>query len=355
MGQKELKPLKPIAGPPSNATSKPSEGGRLDLIPTGSTLLNLALSDSIDGGFIKGSIVNIIGDSSSGKTFLAWSIFAEMVHDSQFDKYRLIYDEPERALQFQLANLFGEGIDRVDTSIASETIQDWYKNVMGVIKEDEPFVYVLDSFDALTSVEELERKDVGKGGWKTEKAIASSEILRQIVGRVKKTNSLIVVISQTRDNIGVAFGDKKSRSGGKALRFYSSHEIWMAVKKHLKRKNRDVGVRTRIRCKKNKLTGKLREAEFDILFDYGIDDVGSMVDWLLEETFWSGGGRSKVNTNGDFTNTTRDKLIDDIEANGMEWKLRDIVGQCWLEIEEEIKTRRKPKYGVGKSEEDDSE
>ena len=316
----------------------------LDLIPTGSALLNLALSDCVDGGFVKGSIVNIIGDSSSGKTFLAWSIFAEVIHDKQFVKYRLIYDEPERALQFQLANLFGKSISRVDTSIASETIQDWYKNIMEVIKDGGPFIYVLDSFDALTSVEELERKDVGKGGWKTEQAIASSEILRQIVSKVNETESLVVVISQTRDNIGIAFGEKKSRSGGKALRFYSTHEIWMAVKKPILRKKRNVGIRTKIKCKKNKFTGKLREAEFDILFDYGIDDVGSMVDWLLEETFWSGGGRSKINTNGDFEDAMRDNLIGSIESNNKEQKLRKIVGQCWNEIEEEISTNRKPKY-----------
>ena len=334
------------------ATMPPPQppAGRSDLIPTGSTLLNLALSDSIDGGFVQGSIVNIVGDSSSGKTFLVWSLFAEMLCRDRFDGYRLIYDEPEQALQFQLESLFGGKVDRVETNISSITIQDWYRNVMAVTKDESPFVYVLDSFDALTSDEEIERKDVGKGGWKTEKAIASSEILRQIVSKIKRTKSLIVVVSQTRDNIGVSFGEKKSRSGGKALRFYSTHEIWMAVKKHIPRKKRDVGVRTRVRCKKNKITGKLREAEFDILFDYGIDDVGSMVDWLLEETFWSGGGRAKVNTNGDFTDAARDKLIDDIEQNSMERKLQNIVGQCWLEIEEEIKTVRKPRYRINDGE-----
>jgi len=331
---------------PKTTSSGCGKSGRSVFMQTGSTLLNLALCDSIDGGFQRGSIVNIVGDSSSGKTFLAWSVFAELAHTDAFSKYRLIYDEPESALFFQLERLFGSGIsDRVDTSIVSVTIQDWYRNMMSVVESGEPFVYVLDSFDALTSEEELERKYVGKGGWKTEKAIASSEMLRQIVSKVSDTESLVVVVSQTRDNIGVAFGEKKSRSGGRALRFYSSHELWMAVKKHIKRKGRDVGVRTRVRCKKNKVTGKLRDVEFDIIYDYGIDDVGSMVDWLVDEGFWTGGGRARINTQGDFINATRDALISHIESVGEEWKLRQIVGACWVEVEKEIRTKRKPRYG----------
>jgi RecA/RadA recombinase len=40
-----------------------------DLIPTGSTHLNLACSENPFGGFRKGRIVNIIGDSDTAKTY----------------------------------------------------------------------------------------------------------------------------------------------------------------------------------------------------------------------------------------------------------------------------------------------
>lgn len=327
---------------------------RPNLISTGSTLLNLRLSDSPYGGYVPGSIVNIIGDSSSGKSFLLWSMFAEVVNNPLYDGYRIIYDEPERALHFQLAKLFGPKIGRVEYDngekgswSASVTIQDWFLNVTKAIDEGTPFIYGLDSFDALTSEEELERNTVGKGGWKTEKAIASSEILRIIMSKLDRSKSLVVVLSQTRDKIGVMFGDKKTRSGGHALRFYSTHEIWTAVKKHIQNKNRDVGVDVRIKTKKNKLTGKLGEVEVPIIFDYGLDDIGSMVDWLIEEGFWKKPkGAKHIDTGRDFFNDfNRADLIAYIEKENLESKLISIVEESWNTIEESIKSNRKPKYG----------
>ena len=43
----------------------------VDLLGTGSTLLNLAISGKTCGGFPAGKYVFFVGDSSSGKTFLA--------------------------------------------------------------------------------------------------------------------------------------------------------------------------------------------------------------------------------------------------------------------------------------------
>ena len=329
-------------GPPS-----PSHTCSKALLPTGSTLLNLALRDTPYGGYVKGTVVNIIGDRSAGKTFLVWTMFAEMIKAGKvYAAYRLIYDEPEAALQFALENLFGKKIKQVVLE-QSDTIQDYYKRVMKELRSKKPVIDCLDSFDSLTSEEELERDGVGKGGYKTEKAIASGEILRQTVREVKNTESLIIVISQTRENIGVSFGSKKTRSGGKALGFYNTHEIWLRVVKPIKRKDRDVGVSVEARIKKNKYTGKLRQVEFDILFDYGVDDVGSMIDWMIKEKFWKKAKGDKtgiINTQGDFIDGNRNTLISHIEDNEDERELIALVAEHWREIESDIKTDRKPRY-----------
>jgi recombination protein RecA len=312
-------------------------------MPTGCSLLNLALSDNPYGGYVKGSVLNLVGDRSAGKTFLLWTLFAELIKMGL--PHRLVYDEPEAALQFALEKLFGTNISLVELEIRSETIQDFFRNVMGVIKHGGPFVYGLDSFDSLTSDEEIERADVGKGGWKTEKAIASGEILRQIVRSVHSTESLVAVVSQTRANIGVTFGSKTTRSGGKALGFYCTHEIWLRVIEPIYRKKREVGVSVEAKIKKNKMTGKLRTVQFDILYDYGVDDVGSMIDWLIKEKFWSvPKGKQIIDTQGDFPNSTKPKLVSHIEDNNLEKDLIKVTADCWKEIEDEIKTDRKPRY-----------
>ena len=53
-------------------------GKKLDLLPTGSTLLNLACADSPFGGYSMGSIVNLVSDSDVGKSILAMTTIADI-------------------------------------------------------------------------------------------------------------------------------------------------------------------------------------------------------------------------------------------------------------------------------------
>lgn len=331
--------------------SLPSIIDKSKLIPTGSTMLNLALSDDPYGGFLLGTINNIVGDSAAGKTFLLWTIFAEMVYSKRFDDYDLFYDEPEASLQFNINKLFGKSVEeRVIIDLISESVEAFHDNVMDKLDEGKkkkiitPFAYGLDSLDAICTEDEIDR-DIRKGTFGGQKPKLISEILRKIVQRIKDTNSILFVISQTRDNIGAMFGDKKTRSGGKALKFFSTHEMWMAVMGHIKRKERDVGVDVRVKVSKNKLTGKLRIVEFPIYYDYGIDDITSCIDFLITEKIWSE-TKGVVDTKGDFggLQAKREKIISHIEDNDIKKLLVDLVANVWYDVESSIATDRKPKY-----------
>ena len=334
--------------------SEDSSIGVLDrerLVPTGSTLLNLALSDDPYGGFYLGTIVNIVGDSASGKTFLLWTTLAELTYDERFDDHDLIYDEPEVALAFNINKLFGSKVEeRViiesvekGVQLPSSTVESLHDNLMLVCNQEIPFVYGHDSLDAISDEDELER-DIRKGTYGGKKPKLISEILRKVTQKISNTNSLLFIISQTRDNIGVSFGDKKTRSGGKALRFFSTHEIWMAVESHIKRKERDVGINALVKVKKNKLTGKLRTVSFPIYYDYGVDDVVSCIDFLLEEKRWHK-DKTKIITKDDFEDVSMPNLIDLIESSEENRKkLIEVTAETWREIEESITTDRPSKY-----------
>jgi len=328
------------------------------LIPTGSTLFNLALSDSIHGGFDGGKIINLIGDSSSGKTFIALSCFAEMAHNPAFEEYRFIYDDVEQANEFNIRYLFGEKTEsRIEEppNKHSNLIEDFRDNILSLLKEGEPFVYVLDSFDALSSEDEIKKvneqvkaREKGNkisGTYGMEKAKGVSQLLRMIKTSLNKTNSVLIIISQTRDNIGISFAEK-TRSGGKALKFYSTHEIWTAhvgyIKKKINDKDRKIGIRSRIKISKNKLTGKIHEVDVPIFYDYGIDDIRSCIEWMIEEGIWSSkGGVIKSN---EFPPMTMEKLIRYIEENNKEKTLKEIVETEWRIIQDNLKLNRKRKY-----------
>ena len=110
------------------------------------------------------------------------------------------------------------------------------------------------------------------------------QLFRQHIKRIEDTRLHLMIVSQVRENIGVTFGAKYTRSGGKAMDFYATHLLWLAQIKKLdrtiKKQKRVYGIQVKATCKKNKVGLPFREAEYTILFGYGIDDIAAMLDWL---------------------------------------------------------------------------
>jgi len=334
-----------------------------DLVPMGSTLVNLAMSDSIEGGAKKGTMVNVIGASHGGKTILALTAFAEANMKASFDNYKFIYDDVERANSFNMPYLFGDSTakrihsprpDKEDRF--SITVQHFQANIKYYTDKGIPFIYVLDSFDALDALEDqkktdemvdaIEKNKKVAGTYGMAKAKAGSIILRSTTNTLANSKSVLFIVSQVRDNVDPISFEKETRSGGRALKFYASHEMWMHSIKTIKRKDTVIGNTVRVRIKKNKLTGKVREVKFDVYYDYGIDDIGSCIDYLIEMGRWSGGGQAKINHNGDFPfeNCTKSKMIKAIETEGCYKDLQKLVGIEWKKFEDDLKLNRKTKY-----------
>lgn len=346
---------------------KEDNGKRIPLLSSGSTCLNLACSDSHRGAFALGSTVNIIGDSSSGKTLLAKTIIAEAARSKEFDEYLFIYDNVERVDHFDNEKLFGkQAVERTippkydretGNPSFSRTVEDFEYSLLYYLKKEQSFIYVVDSFDSLTSEVELAKADAilkaretGKemsGSYGAERAKEFSGLFRKLNGLLERSKSILFVISQTRDKIDSAFKEQ-TRAGGRALKFYSTHEMWLAgieiLTKTVKGKNRKIGQKVRVRVSKNKITGKPREVDFPLYYDYGIDDIRSCIDFLLSEKEWTGSAHS-INSKGFFDQTlTREGIIEKVEAEAKERALRRVVQQTWDDIEEALKLNRKRRY-----------
>lgn len=333
-----------------------------NFVSSGSTLLNLALTDMFDCGWQKGKMANLIGDSSAGKTFVTLTAFAEANMNNSFDNYKFIFDDAEHANEFDMEHLFGDEVaeriespnDKVEDG-NSETMEDFHDNLLMNIEKEQPFIYALDSFDALSTEaddEKIEEQRTArakgreaKGSYGMAKAKKSSEILRHVVGKLKKTNSILLIISQTRENLTPGSFEKKTRSGGKALKFYATHEVWLALGGTIKAKERIIGVNCIVTIKKNKITGKRRTVEFPIYYDYGIDDITSCIEFLIKEGYWKKVG-TKIDAQGfcGLEPSTMKAIINQIEDRGAEKKLQMLVAKAWKEIEDSLKLGRKSKY-----------
>jgi len=333
-------------------------------VSSGSYLLDLALSEQKDGGYLLGSVIQISAKDHVGKTLMALNMFAEAKNNKKFKDYKLILDEPEAAMNFPLDKMYGKGMKKRMTfvptpeeRVSPRTVQDWYHSITN--EKNYPCIYVLDSFDALTSDDDLNLKgDPGKGGYHLEKAIVASSTFPKIIGPLAKTNSLFFWISQTRANLGMGMEDD-TESGGRAIKFYRSYYIKLkkiqTLTKMVRGKKIVVGNMVEITIKKNKVTGKIRTITIPIYNDYGIDDLESMVDWLCERDFWDKPKKSAwIDCLGDFSKGldkdgnekrwTRKELILHIETEKLQQKLRGILYEKWMQYESEICTDREPRY-----------
>jgi RecA/RadA recombinase len=344
-----------------------------DYLSTGSTLLNLACSGKPDCGLAKGKYFWMAGSSASGKTFLTLTCFAEACKNPNWDDYDLIFDDVEGGALMDFDFYFGSKMaeriqpprsDEEDGSpIYSEIAEDFYYNLddrlSAVEKGDAPpFLYLLDSMDALSSKYEQEKFDENKkarrsgkeakGDYGDGKAKINSRWIRGIVARLRDTKSSLIVLSQVRDNIdGGMFDPRDITSGGRALKFYATWQLWSKpgskITTSVNGTDRQIGVNCRIAVKKNRLSGKEWTIELPIYHSYGIDDLGSCVDFLIKEKRWKKDRLLVVAPDFDFEGN-RYGLIKKIEDENLEFDLKDLVAEVWNEIEAKCRLERKPRY-----------
>lgn len=340
------------------------------LAPTGSTMLDLACSDGIQGGFCKGSINNVVGDSSSGKTILTLTSLACCAMSPSFDDYKLIYDCVERRDNFNKEHLFGKAAERIQPPmqnggpVYSKMVQDWLYTFDKLLKDNRPFIYILDSLDVLDEytqkkkrMEKAETISKGKSpkdDYGTFKARAFNDILRHIAEPLEQTESVVVIISQTRDAIGDMF-KTKTRSGGRALEFYCNHILWMSskgkIKKSARGKQRQIGGETKVKVTKNNLTGKQgKVVSFPIYPTYGVDDIGGMISFLVDEKEWKCSAE-KVTPSSKITASTwewkamkLDELATKVIEDNKREELKALVKDVWCDIETSLTLDRPARF-----------
>ena len=326
-------------------------------VSTGSTLLNLACTDHPDRGFRKGHYYLLVGTSSSGKTWLSLSCMAEASINPNFNGYRFILDDVERGALMNIRKFFGSKVDQRLETIHSYKIEDFYDNLDKANKKGKPFIYVLDSMDGLSSEAELakfaktrkarEKEKETAGSYGDGKAKVNSQSLRQALTPLKQSGSILIIINQNRDKL-TGFGGK-TRSGGNAMQYYACLEIWSDKKKELtkvyKGKDRQQGTLCSLRVRKNRVKGATnRYVQVPIYRTYGMDDVGSCIDYLISEKHWTKTKSGIINAPEFDFEGKRSKLINAILDNNNEVKLSRITANTWKEIENAIAIKRKPRY-----------
>jgi RecA/RadA recombinase len=277
-------------------------------LSTGSTQLDLAISDHYPGGVGEGRISHFWGGSSTAKSVIA----QEILGSAQRLGGHGVFEDTEGTLDLGRAKLFGmhvgkwldpqvmaDGLDVEDMAKACATdprftyrhpatIEELYdRDIAGLVglltkcNIKSPVAIGIDSVTALTNAAAL-GEELGKPSFGTARAKIFGEAFRKYLFPMASLGITMVAIDQSRDNIS-GYGPAEVYSGGNAITFYASTRVFLKMTAKLTNSyDQVIGIKCEFDVQKNKLAPPHRKGWFNLLFDVGIDDVTSNIEWLRE-------------------------------------------------------------------------
>jgi recombination protein RecA len=251
-------------------------------VSTGSTILDLAISNRKNGGFPVGRVCEITGLEQSGKSLLA----AHTLLNTQKKGGLAVYIDTENALSTEFLSAIGLNLKEM-LYVPLETVEDIFETVETIIEKvrssdkNRLVTIVVDSIAGASTKTEM-AADFDKDGYATAKALIISKAMRKITNLIGRERICLIFTNQLRQKLNApAFSDPWTTPGGKGIPFHASVRIRLssigAIKAKVNGQDTIVGSRVKAKLVKNRCGPPLREAEYEVYFDSGIDDYSS---WL---------------------------------------------------------------------------
>lgn len=270
---------------------KLSEIGKMEFISTGCYALNKIITGRFSEGIPVGGIVQLRGNSSTGKTLFATTFMSAAQkagwYVKMLDAENTFSPDWGEMLGIDPNTLLYSTPDSLESAFAD------VDNTVAQIREHDkttPIMLVIDSVAVLPTQEEMDRSEISNttNTDGARRALIFGSLLRKMNSKLKKNRATLVVINQIRNKINTNphANPETTAAGGKALEFYLSVDLQTISNKTsnvLKDGKIPIGIEGRIKAQKNKLGVPFRECDFKVIFDKGLDPFWGLEELLSEE------------------------------------------------------------------------
>lgn len=243
-------------------------------VPSGVPALDLVL-DRKARGWPAGRIVEIYGGEATCKTGIAYALIAEVQKlggDAALFLAEGNYDE-------WLAEQYGVNLNDLllgdDNTV--EGVFGATSNMLSIARK-QLMINVVDSVAGLMTREELASIEAGEPFKRDRsaqvRALLISQAMRRLGARVPRTNMILFLVNQTRDNPDAMYDKKPKPPGGKAIKFYASIRLRLEIIQRYKRQRAGktfvAGFKLKVTAEKNRLARPYQEGIFLLDFQKGL-------------------------------------------------------------------------------------
>lgn len=277
-------------------------------LDTGNYALNFILSHDFWKGLPGTKITSVEGENSKGKSLLIAKLLGENVSkDSSRDENGKLIPggiswvvdsedaaNPDFFRKINSSNPEAAEYIRIIPNINTlgELGKFFHKicDVSVAKKNKKPFVVAVDSLSQMAGDDEMQQRESDKEKFSADMGRKAKDFradMRTLNRKFAAANITPIYIVHLTANVGVMFGDKKVPSAhGNSLLYSASIRLVMVNAQDIvsSRYPMPIGVRFRIKTKKNRVVHKGKECFVELYFNSGIDQKSGLLDLLKD--YW---------------------------------------------------------------------